>query len=128
MGLSPAWRQRVTSTFEMCAPLEAYCINLDKATPKLMQYASNGAHISKVEVTLCRQAGDKPIAYLKYEFEDVVVTSYEPTGDADGDGLPEEKVGLSYGKIKATYTDSDSTGKALGQIAAEFDRRSGKSA
>jgi len=100
----------------------------DKATPKIMQYASNGAHIPKVEVTLCRQAGHKPIAYLKYEFEDVVVTSYEPTGDTDGDGLPEEKVGLAYGKIKATYTDSDSTGKALGQIAAEFDRRSGKSA
>ena len=29
----------------------------DKATPKLQQHASNGAHIPKVEVTLCRQAG-----------------------------------------------------------------------
>jgi|SRR5882672_8540807 len=98
----------------------------DKATSKIMQYVSNGAHISKVEVTLCRQAGEEPIAYMKYELEDVVVTSYDLMGDITGDGLPEEKVGLVYGKIKATYTDSDSAGKATGQIAAEFDRRSGK--
>ena len=30
----------------------------DKSTPKLNQHASNGAHIPKVEVTLCRQAGE----------------------------------------------------------------------
>jgi hypothetical protein len=42
--------------------------------------------------------------------------------------LPEERVGLAYGKLKMTYTDYDSKGAALGQIAAEIDRRSGKSA
>jgi type VI secretion system secreted protein Hcp len=100
----------------------------DKATPKLQQHASNGQHISKVEVTLCRQAGADPIAYMKYDLEDVVVADYRVIGDITGDGLPEEKVSLAYGKLKVTYTDSDSTGKALGQIAAEFDRRTGQSA
>jgi len=99
----------------------------DKATPKLNQHSCNGAHIPKVEVTLCRQAGTDPIAYMKYEFEDVVVAGYEVAGDITGDGLPEEKVSLVYGKLKVTYTDSDSTGKALGQITAEFDRRTGQS-
>jgi type VI secretion system secreted protein Hcp len=100
----------------------------DKSSVKIEQHASNGAHIPKVEVTLCRQAGEKPIAYMKYEFEDVVIASYDLVGDITGDGLPEEKVSLVYGKIKTTYTDSDSAGKATGQIAAEYDRRSGKTA
>ena len=100
----------------------------DNTSPKLhLFYGSNGAHIPKVEVTLCRQAGTDPIAYMKYEFEDVVVAGYEVAGDITGDGLPEEKVSLVYGKLKVTYTDSDSTGKALGQITAEFDRRTGQS-
>jgi type VI protein secretion system component Hcp len=94
----------------------------------LNQHASDGTHIAKVEVTLCRQAGTDPIAYMKYNLEDVVVADYEVIGDITGDGLPEEKVFLAYGKIKITYTDSDSTGKSLGQIAAEFDRRTGASA
>ena len=51
-------------------------------------------------MTLCRQAGEKPIAYMKYELEDVIVASYKPIGDITGDGLPEEKVGLAYGKMK----------------------------
>src|SRR5688572_758013 len=63
---------------------------MDKSTPKIMQHASNGKHIAKVEVTLCRQAGDDAIPYMKIEFEDVIVARYEPIGDITGDGLPEE--------------------------------------
>jgi type VI secretion system secreted protein Hcp len=127
VSLSASGRGAMTVAQAEHAPFEIVK-EQDKATPKIMQFASNGQHIAKVEVTLCRQAGEKPIPYLKYEFEDVVVTYYQPVGDITGDGLPEEMVGFAYGKIKSVYSDSDSTGKTLGQITAEFDRRTGKSA
>ena len=37
---------------------------------------------------------------MKYEFEDVIVADYKLIGDITGDGLPEEKVSLAYGKMK----------------------------
>jgi type VI secretion system secreted protein Hcp len=99
---------------------------MDMASPKLLLHASNGKHIPKVEVTLCRAAGDKPVQYMKYELEDVIVSSYHPVSDETGDGLPEEIVGFSYGKIKATYKATDTTGKETGSVAAEVDLRKGK--
>jgi type VI secretion system secreted protein Hcp len=98
---------------------------LDPASPLLLQAASDGRHIAKVEVTLCRQAGEEPIPYMKYAFEDVLVESLEPAGDMTGDGLPEERVGFAYGKIEATHTGMDTTGKKTGQVVGSFDRRKG---
>ncbi len=99
---------------------------MDKASPKLLLHASNGEHIPKVEITLCRAAGNKPVQYMKYELEDVIVSTYQPISDETGDGLPEESVGLTYGKIKATYKATDTTGKETGNVAAEVDLRKGK--
>ena len=95
-------------------------------SPKVMLHASNGQHLPKVEVTLCRAAGDKPIEYMKYELEDVVISSYHPAGSGSGDDLPMESIGLTYGKMKMTYTASDTTGKEKGKMTASYDRRTGK--
>jgi len=95
-------------------------------SPKVMLHASNGQHLPKVELTLCRAAGDKPIEYMKYELEDVVISSYHPAGTGSGDDLPMESIGLTYGKMKMTYTASDTTGKAQGKMSASYDRRTGK--
>jgi type VI secretion system secreted protein Hcp len=95
----------------------------DEATPKFMQYASNGKHIPKVTVTLLRQAGEKSIAYMKIAFEDCAISAYKVQADSNNNGLPEERVGIAYGKITMTYTSSDTTGAPGGNVMAEFDRR-----
>ena len=100
---------------------------MDIASPKLLLHASNGRHIPKIEITLCRQSGDSFVQYMKYEMEDCVISTYAPTGDQDGNGLPEERVGITYGKFKATYKATDTTGKETGSTACEIDRRTGKS-
>jgi type VI secretion system secreted protein Hcp len=101
--------------------------SMDQASPKLMLHCSNGKHINKVEVTLCRAAGDEPVPYMKYEFDDVVVSSLDDAGDVNGDRLPDERVGFTYGKIKMTYTHSESTGgTAKGTFPASYDLRTGK--
>jgi type VI secretion system secreted protein Hcp len=102
--------------------------SIDQASPKLMLHCANGKHINKVEVTLCRAAGDQPVPYVKWEFEDVVVSSIDgAVGDVNGDRLPDESVGFTYGKIKMTYTHSESTGgTAKGTFPASYDLRTGK--
>jgi type VI secretion system secreted protein Hcp len=80
--------------------------SIDKASPNLMLYVLNGKHIAKVEVTLSRAAVDKSASYIKYEFADVVISSYALIGGVNGDKLPDESVGFTYGQIKVTYTDS----------------------
>jgi len=90
---------------------------LDKASPKLFLHCCNGQHISKIELELCRAGGDKQL-YMKYELEDVIVTSYSTSGAAGGD-LPSEALSFAMGKVTLTYTETDhKTGKAGGAIPA----------
>ena len=68
---------------------------MDKASPKLLQYASNGKHFSKGVLT-CRKAAEKPERYLKYEFTNVMVSSVEPTGSM-------EEVTFTYQKLRIEW-------------------------
>jgi type VI secretion system secreted protein Hcp len=90
---------------------------LDKASPVLALTCSNGKHIPKVTMTLNRATGDKQ-EYMKYDMEDVLVTSVRPGGSSKGgDTLPLEEVSFNYGKITWEYTETDhKTGKAGGKI------------
>lgn len=95
---------------------------LDKASPLLNLSCCNGEHISKVNLHLSRATGDKQV-YMKYEMEDVIVSSVRPGGSSKGgDSLPLEEVSFNYGKISWTYTETDhKTGKAKGDIKKFWD-------
>ncbi len=80
---------------------------LDKASPKFNLQCCSGTLIPKVTIELCQQGGDKQL-YMKYEMEDVLVTSVNPGGGGHGaDSSPLETLGLGYGKITWTYTQLD---------------------
>ncbi|KOC91137.1 Hcp family type VI secretion system effector [Winslowiella iniecta] len=63
---------------------------VDKATPAIMRYLSNGKHINKVELSACH-ASDGQIEYLRITLEEVLITgaSYNGTSHTD-------KIGMSY--------------------------------
>ena len=100
---------------------------LDKASPKLNLYCSNGEHISNVILELCRAGGDKQ-KYMEYKLEDVIVTSVRPGGSAQGgEALPLEEVSFCYGKISWTYTETDhKTGKPAGNVTSYWDLHANK--
>src|SRR5579862_4905904 len=56
----------------------------DKATPKLLELASNGKHVAKVTISVCKGIGGKQTKYLVHELKNVLVTGYQT--DADGGG------------------------------------------
>jgi type VI secretion system secreted protein Hcp len=88
--------------------------SLDKATPTLNSFCSNGAHIEKITLELCRATGDKQ-PYMIYKLVDSIVSSVKIGGG--GGGIPVESVTFNYGTIYWTYVETDhQTGKKKGEI------------
>lgn len=100
---------------------------LDKATPKLNLYCSDGTHVPEVKVELCRAGGAKE-KYMEYKLEDVIISSVRPGGSAQGgEALPLEEVSFNYGKITWTYNELDhKTGKNKGSVEAHWDLHANK--
>ncbi|KAA6187372.1 type VI secretion system tube protein Hcp [Thiohalocapsa marina] len=82
---------------------------IDNSTPDLSIKCAKGEHIPTVELELCLATGDKH-TFMKYTFEDCIVTSVTPGGSSGGEPKPTEQVSFAYGKIKWEYTPIDDTG------------------
>jgi len=92
---------------------------LDKASPTLNLYCSNGTHIKKMKMELCRATGSKE-PYMNYLFEDVIVSSVSIGGG--GGGMPTESVTFNYGRIDWVYVETDhETGKKKGEVKKWWD-------
>jgi type VI secretion system secreted protein Hcp len=83
---------------------------LDNASPTLMKFCCNGKHISKGTLVV-RKAGEKPLEYVKIDFEEIIVTSISHGGHGSEDRHI-ENVTLNFGKFKKTYTVQTDTGTA----------------
>ncbi|SNS32448.1 type VI secretion system secreted protein Hcp [Noviherbaspirillum humi] len=101
--------------------------HLDKASPKLHDACCTGKHIKEVVVELCRAGGNK-MKYMEIRMEQVMISRIEEQGAAAGDsGFPSEKVALSYGKIKWTYTQQKrEDGSGGGNVSAGWDLTANK--
>lgn len=68
----------------------------DWASTRLMRQMSAGTQIPKV--VIYREMPGKAETYMKYELENVMITSYNTGGSAAGD-VPMEEISLNYEKI-----------------------------
>ncbi len=94
---------------------------LDKASPKIFLNCCNGTHISTVTIDVCRATGEKE-TYMTYEMEDVLITSYHPSGSSGGE-IPIESVTFNPAKVTLTYTVTDhDTGDSSGNVTANWDQ------
>ena len=101
---------------------------LDKASPKLALHVANGQIIPKVELELIRAEGNG--VYMKYELQDVLVTSVRNMGGTEKETggempiptgeRPIEEVTFAYGRIKWTYTEYDELGNPQGNIESQW--------
>jgi type VI secretion system secreted protein Hcp len=80
----------------------------DKASPLLFFLCCNGTHIGQAVLTVRKAGGDNPLEYLKITMEEVLISGYEPGGNATTDDLIKETVKLNFGRIKLEYTPQDS--------------------
>jgi type VI secretion system secreted protein Hcp len=77
---------------------------VDKATPNIFRYLTNGKHLSKA-VLYCRKAtGDGgQLEYLTITMNDVMISSWQHGGSSGGGHLPTDSFSLDYAKIEYEY-------------------------
>jgi type VI secretion system secreted protein Hcp len=79
-----------------------FMMNVNKASPILFQKCATGEHI-KNAVLIARKAGKDQQDYYKVTFEDVLVSSYQASGDANANSLPTDSISLNFATIKKEY-------------------------
>ncbi len=114
------WGGAPTSTSAVGRALASHVTlvkRIDKATPPLLTRLIDDTALPLVTVQLTRADGQ---TFLKYELKNVMIGSISHGGDLDGDGLLDEKIELTPGGAKLTYTQFDAAGKAVGQTSVEW--------
>ncbi len=83
---------------------------VDKSSPVLMQHSILGKHITKGKLYV-RKAGGKPLEYIVYSLNDIIVTSVS-TGGSGGEDRLTENVSLNFRQMKFVYTPQKPDGSA----------------
>lgn len=75
---------------------------VDKASAYLLGLCAQGKHIDTGTITVRKAGGDNPLEYLKYEMNEVFITSVQQSDSAGAD-IAQESISLNFAKIKMTY-------------------------
>jgi type VI secretion system secreted protein Hcp len=84
---------------------------VDKASPGLFQDCCVGKHHDKATLEVRKAGGAEPVVYLKYEMDEVFISSIS-TGGSGGSELASESITLNFAKMKVTYTAQNADGTA----------------
>ena len=93
-----------------------------KATPKLLELASNGKHIAKVTIEILKPIGGKQTKYLVHELKNVVVHEYRTDAGGGNENDPIETITLGFDHVAVTYTQVGQDGTSKGNTAFKWDR------
>lgn len=102
---------------------------VDIASPELVKFCSKGSHIKKGWLYIRKAAGDTPLEYMIYNFEDLIISSVS-TGGSGGEDRLTENISLNFRKWWFKYTQQKETGaegdkKDFGFNIAEYKQWSG---
>ena len=78
---------------------------MSKASPNLMLACATGRHFPAALLTCRKAGGTSQVEFLKIKLTDILVSSYQTGGDAEGsDPVPTDQFSLSFAKIDFLYT------------------------
>jgi type VI secretion system secreted protein Hcp len=97
---------------------------VSKASPKLLLGCATGKHYKEAVLT-ARKAGKAQQEFLVFKFKDVVVTSYQTSGSADGD-VPVDQASLGFSTIQMEYKPQKSDGSLDTAVKAGWDLKQNK--
>jgi type VI secretion system secreted protein Hcp len=81
---------------------------LDASSSTLLRFCCNGKHVAKGTL-LVRKAGEKPVDYLKFDMEEIIITSVSGGGSGSEDRLT-ENISLNFSKFTFEYFTQEDTG------------------
>jgi len=90
-----------------------------KASPKLMLACADGEHIKKAVLT-CRKAGKEQQEYLKWTFEDLLVSNFTHLGSST-DVIPMDSIQINFTKVSVDYKPQNADGTLGGSVMAGYD-------
>ena len=101
-----------------------FVMKVNKASPKLMLACATGEHISKATLT-CRKAGKEQQEYLKINFTELLVSSFQ-TGGSAGDVVPTDQISVNFSKIEVEYKPQKADGSLDAPVKAGYDLKLNK--
>ncbi len=96
----------------------------DNSVTALFKESVTGSAGKKVKIIFVRTGGDKVQEYLDIEMEDVLISSYDLTADAEGE--PTETITLCPSKLTINYSDFDKTNKSGNPQRVGYDLETAK--
>jgi type VI secretion system secreted protein Hcp len=96
-----------------------FTMPVNSASAKLFLACATGDHIASAVLTI-RKAGKEQQEYLKYEFTDLLVSSYQTGGSANSGVYPTDQVTFNYTQVKVTYKPQNQDGSLGGAITAGY--------
>jgi type VI secretion system secreted protein Hcp len=97
-----------------------FVMRVNKASPKLFLACATGEHIKKAILT-CRKAGKEQQEYLKWNFTDLLISSYQTGGSSHGDALPVDQISFNFSKVEVEYKEQKPDGTLGGLVKAGYD-------
>ena len=105
---------------------------MDKSSPVLVKHCCNGQGIKEGTLTVQTSGGeDEKVNALVIKFEDLVITSFSPSGSGTGGGeIPMEQVTMTCKRFTYKYTGqkADSHADAESEQGWDFDLKGAYSA
>ncbi len=96
---------------------------LQKSSPNLFLSCATGQHFKYATLSV-RRADSRFPDFYKVQLTDVLVSSFEQGGSADGaESVPLDQVSLNFAKIEIDYHVQDARGALGEEIAISFDIR-----
>jgi type VI secretion system secreted protein Hcp len=102
-----------------------FTMKASKATPKLILACASGEHFKKAVLT-CRKAGKGGQEYLKFTFEDLLVSAYHTGGNGGSDVVPLDHVSINFAKLQVEYRPQNADGSVGAKVMAGWDLKANK--
>ncbi len=97
---------------------------VDNSTPKLAWTLASGSHVKSAIIEFCQSTKEKHV-FMKYSFEDIVLSSLQPSASASGD-FPMESLAFRFSKIEWEYTPLNEKGGKLPSSKSWWDVKENK--
>jgi type VI secretion system secreted protein Hcp len=98
----------------------------EKAATKLAEKCLRGSIIPKLEIELTTMSGEASKTFLKYEMQNVMISSYDVTGNREEGVPPLVTVSNNFEEIKVTYTEYDNEGNPKGNTDFTYNVETGR--
>jgi type VI secretion system secreted protein Hcp len=101
-----------------------FTANTQKSSPLLAKNCAIGQHIPKAELSFIKGKGSQGgFEFIKFEFADVLVSSYQLGGSSGGEDRPTDSFSLNFTKIEFDFVPQKADGSADTPVIFTFDLR-----